>query len=132
MSQDQQKNMEIIRHWFDTINDNDVAKILKEFAEIATDDYLLHDPSTPNLKAGLAKYLKLFKQQLSGSADRQVTVDDIFALDDKVVFRGEYEFLDVATQKRKKMAAMGISRFEGGKIKEEWQIITPYAVPTNE
>lgn len=131
MSQVQQHNMAVLRHWLDTVNENDVAKMLKEFSEIAAEDYLLHDPSTPDLKPGLADYLKIFKQQMSESADRKVTIDDMFAVDDKVVMRGVYEFLDLATQQRVKLAGMVISRFEGGKIKEEWQIVAPLAVPSS-
>jgi predicted SnoaL-like aldol condensation-catalyzing enzyme len=130
MSEDPQKNLAVMHHWFDTVNENDVAKMLKEFAEIATEDYLLHDPATPDLQPGLADYLKLFEQQLAESADRKATIDELFAVDDKVVLRGVYEYLDLATQKRNKVVAMGISRFEGGKIKEEWQILAPYA-PSN-
>ena len=131
MSQDPQKNLAIMRHWFNTVSENDVAKMVKEIAEIAAEDYLLHDPSTPDLKAGLTDYLKLFEQQLAASADRKVTIDDIFTADDKVVFCGEYEFLDLATQERNKMAAIVISRFEGGKIKEEWQVLAPIATPSS-
>ena len=130
MSQNPENNMAVLRHWFDTVNDNDVSKMLKEFGEIATEDYLLHDPSTPDLKPGLSDYLKLFEQQMAATADRKVTVDNMFAVDDKVVFHGVYEYLDVETQKRGKVAAMGISRFEGGKIKEEWQILAPFASPS--
>jgi len=131
MSQDPPKNMAVLRHWFDTINKNDVAKMVKEWREIATEDYLLHDPATPDLKPGLADYLKLFEQQMAAVADRKVTIEDMFAVGDKVVLRGVYQFLDLATQEQIKMAAIGISRFEGGKIKEEWQILAPFAVPSN-
>ena len=68
MSQDPQKNMAVIRHWLDTVNKNDVAKMLKEWGEIAAEDYVIHDPSTPDLQPGLAGYLKLFEQQMSASA----------------------------------------------------------------
>ncbi len=128
MSQDQQKNMSVMRHWLNTVNENDMAKMLKELGDILAEDYLLHEPSNPNPKPGRADYLKSFEQQQSGIADQKVTIDDLFAVDDKVVLRGEYEFLDRATQNRMKMAAMVISRFEGGKIKEEWQILAPLDV----
>ena len=131
MSQDPQKNMAVLRNWFDTINKNDVAKMVKEWREIATEDYLLHDPATPDLNPGLADYLKLFEQQMAAITDCKITIEDMFTVDDKVVSRGIYEYLDLGTQQRIKMAAIGISRFEGGKIKEEWQILAPFAVPSN-
>lgn len=125
MSQNPVQNLAVMRHWINTVNENDVAKMLKEFAEIIAEDYCLHDPSTPDLKPGAAEYLKLFEQQMLAIADRKATVDDMFAVEDKVVSRGTYEFLDLATQERNKAMFMVISRFEGGKLKEEWQILAP-------
>ncbi len=130
MDQNQKHNLAVIRHWFDTINENDTAKMLKEFAEIITGDYLLHDPSTPDLQPGAANFLKLFEQQLAEGADRKLTIEDMFAADDKVVSRVLYEFLALATQERKKMAGITISRFEDGKIIEEWQVVTPLETPS--
>ncbi len=127
MSQDPQKNMAVIQHWFNTVNGNDVTEMVKEGAEIIADDYVIHDPGTPDLQPGAANYLKQFEQDMAGSADRKVTMTDLFAVDDKVIGHGVYEFLDLASNERKKVAAMVISRFEGGKIKEEWQILAPFA-----
>ena len=131
MSQDPQKNMEVIRHWFNTVNSNDLDQMIKEFAEIISDDYVMCDPATPDLQPGAANYLKLFEQDMARSADRKITIGDMFAVDDKVVSRADYEYLDLASQERKKVAAMAISQFEDGKIKAEWQILAPYATPSS-
>ena len=131
MAHNQQKNLKVIQHWFDTVNSNDLERILKEIAEIISDDYMIYDPATPDMQPGAANYLKIFKRDMVGSADRKITVGDMFAVDDKVVVRADYEFLELASQERKKFAAMVISQFEGGKIKAEWQITAPYASSAN-
>lgn len=127
MSQNLAQNMAVMHHWINTVNENDAAKMIKELAAIITEDYCLHDPSTPDLKPGAAEYLKLFEQQMTAVADRKVTIEDMFAVEDKVVSRGIYEFRDLATQERNKVTFMVISRFEGGKLKEEWQMLAPVA-----
>ncbi len=123
-------NMAVMRHWFNTVNENDLTKMVKELGEIITEDYLLHDPSTPGLPSGRADYLKVFEQQMAATADRKATIEDLFAVDDKVITRGIYECLDLTTQERIRVAVMVISRFKGGKIKEEWQIVSPISSPT--
>jgi ketosteroid isomerase-like protein len=76
------------------------------------------------------KQRDLFEQQMMAIADCKVTLEDMFAVEDKVVSRGVYEYPDLATQERSKAAFMVINRFEGGKIKEEWQILVPFTPPS--
>jgi len=127
MSQDPQKNMEVLRHWFRTMGENDTIKIMKEAREIYTEDYMLHDPGLPDLKPGLVGFLDFLDQVLKENTNHRLTVDDMFGLEDKVVTRGGYEYMDLRANEHRGMMTMIISRFEDGKLKEEWQVSAPIA-----
>ena len=130
MSQDPRKNMEVLRHFLDTMNENDTIRTMKELGEILTEDYVLHDPSLPDLKPGRAAFLEFFEQSLKENANHRVTVDDMFGLEDKVVTRGIYEYTDLKVNEHRKMMMIVISRFEDGKLAEEWGVFAPIAAPS--
>ena len=127
MSTDTQKNMQILRRWLKIVMTDDVEKMKKEWKEISTDNYWLHDPSTPNLPPGREKYLETFEQDMKNSAKRRIDIKDMFGVEDKVVTLVYYEFLEVKSREKKKVMAIGISRFEKGKIAEEWQVLAPFS-----
>lgn len=123
MSNDVQKNMQVLRHWFDFVNKGgNFAKMKKAWADICTDGYTLHDPSTPDLKPGLAAYMEFFDQAYKNMADMRINIDEMFAVEDKVVSRGIFEWVEGKPHEKKKMMFIVISRFENGKIAEEWQV----------
>jgi ketosteroid isomerase-like protein len=122
-----QKNMQVLKHWFETVSKGDIAKMRKELAEILTKDYLLHDPSTPNIQPGREKYLESFEQDIKNMVGIRVNVENMFGVEDKVATQGIFEWLDVKTQERKKMMGIIISRFENGKLAEEWQVLAPFS-----
>ena len=129
MSQDPQKNMEALRHLFNTLNEYDTATFLNEVKEILTEDYILHDPGNPAPISTRAVFIEGFKQNSKVRTNRRVTVEDMFGAEDKVVSRMVYEYTDLQANEHKKIETIVISRFEGGKIAEEWQVTAPIPVP---
>jgi ketosteroid isomerase-like protein len=127
MSDQTQKNMQVLKHWFETVSKGDIAKMMKELAEIITKDYLLHDPSAPNLQPGREKCLESFEQDIKNMVGIRVNIENMFGVEDKVATQGIFEWLDVKTQERKKMMGIVISRFENGKLAEEWQVLAPFS-----
>ena len=125
MSDQVQKNIQVLKHWFETVCKCDINEIMKEWEEISTENYWIHDPSTPNLQPGRDKYLESFEQDMKNTAERRIDIEDMFGEEDKVVTLGTYEFVEVKTREKKKMMVIGISRFENGKIAEEWQVMAP-------
>jgi predicted SnoaL-like aldol condensation-catalyzing enzyme len=122
MSDQTKKNMQVLRYLFDTMNKGDIPQTRKVVEEVCTEDYLLHDPSTPDLKPGIKKYLESFDQFWGENTGLHVVVEDMFGDGDKTVTRGCFEYVENKTQEKKKMVAIFISRFENGKIAEEWQV----------
>jgi ketosteroid isomerase-like protein len=87
MSQDPQKNMEVLRHLFNTLNGKDIVKFMKECEEVIKEDYALHDPGSPDQKPGRAQFLEDFKQNSKVRTNRRMTVEDMFGAGDNVVTR---------------------------------------------
>ena len=125
MSDDRVKNLAIINNWWATLNRNNKAEILRECAVMLADDYILHDPSFTGAVTSAAAFIKQFEQNLAGIAEIKLTISDMFAAGDKVTSRGVFECLVVESNERTRTACIVISRFEDGKLKEEWQILAP-------
>ena len=121
MSDETQKNMQVMKHIYETINKGDISQMKKEMAEILTPGYVLHGSANPNLQPGRDNFL----EDLKNSGEFQVIVEDLFGCEDKVVTRGFFSSVNLKSHKKSKMAVIVISRFEHGKIAEEWQVLAP-------
>lgn len=131
MSDQVQKNMQVLRHWFDTLNKGDITEIKKAWDEIAiSEDYVLHDPGEPHFSMRFEDAWKGVESFLQNFAGYRIHVQDMFGLEDQVVTRATIEPGDVSTPEKQKMMAIIISRFKNGKLIEEWQMAQPIADPT--
>jgi predicted SnoaL-like aldol condensation-catalyzing enzyme len=129
MSNDVQNNMQVLRHWYETVQKGDFIKMKNEWADICTDGYTLHDPSTPDLKPGKANFMEFFDQAFKNMSDIRLKIEEIFGGGDKVVSQGIFEWVEGKPPEKKKMMGIIISRFEDGKVAEEWQVMAPFAAP---
>lgn len=95
--------------------------------ELSTEDYVDHDPilgdqDRQSLKKTIAGYREAFP-------DLEFTVEDAFAVDDRVVVRWraegtfEKEFMgqQPTGEKGDPVYGIGIDRFEDGKVAESWE-----------
>jgi ketosteroid isomerase-like protein len=130
MSEQVQRNMQVLRHWFDTLNKRDITEIRKAWEEIYTEDYVLHDPHEPGFSTGFEDSWKGVLSFVENYSELRVNVLDMFGAEDKVATAAILELVDASTQEKTKLMALVISRFEDGKIAEEWQIVQPIADPT--
>jgi ketosteroid isomerase-like protein len=125
MSDQVQKNMQVLRDLFDLINKGDIPRSRKAMQEACTEDYRIHDPGTPDIEPGMKKYLEYADQFWGSITGLHLVVEDIFGDGDKTVMRGYSEYVEKKTQEKKKVAFIVISRFENGRIAEEWQVTAP-------
>lgn len=99
--------------------------------EVCAPDFAFHSPNFPGWPRGLegARQLAVSGQSLF-SSDTQATIDDIFAVDDKVVMRmttrgtyiGEPKHAFPKPGERFAMGLVAIYRFVNGKIVDDWGI----------
>jgi predicted SnoaL-like aldol condensation-catalyzing enzyme len=125
MSTDTQKNTQVLRDWVDTMNKGDYAQVKKALEKLGTEDYCLHDPNPANCAQGLKNYIVDFDKWWRGISDLHVVVEDVFGAGDKTATRATIEYIENNTREKKKNEIIFISRFENGKIAEEWQVTAP-------
>ena len=119
-----EQNKAVVRRWIAGLNagDLDVAD------EIYAPDFVMHDPGNPDRLLGPEGTKQGFAAFLAAFPDLHVTIDDIIAEGDKVVWRvsltGTHkgEFLGIApTGKQITNTGITIVRMVDGKFVEGWQ-----------
>lgn len=129
MSKVTSANIEMIRNWFKTLEKGNPEEMRQYIVKMCSEDYVLHDPAEPNLLPGLKPFMESFDKLIQSIKDMHVAIDDIFGEANKVVCRFSYSFTEMASNEKKHMTGIVISRFMNGKVVEEWQITAPVAVP---
>jgi steroid delta-isomerase-like uncharacterized protein len=95
--------------------------------EIFASDYVLHDPANPEEIRGPEGIKQFVQMYRSAFPDTHITVEDQIAEGDEVVTRWtgrgthQGELFGVAPSGNQvELSGITISRFEGGKIAEDW------------
>jgi steroid delta-isomerase-like uncharacterized protein len=97
--------------------------------EIYAPDYVLHDPSMPEDVHGVEGIREFYETAFNAFPDTELSIEELIAEGDKVVMRwtsrgthqGEFVGLP-PSGKRVEVAGVTISRIEGGKIVEDWEL----------
>ena len=99
--------------------------------EIYAPDYVLHDPSSPEDVHGVEGAREFYETVFNAFPDPQVIIEDQVAEGDTVVSRWtmrathQGELMDIPPSgKRVEFTGVTVSRIEGGKIVEDWDIYT--------
>src|SRR5215831_3888082 len=116
-------NKAFVRRFYDYINKDPFAPIDEFFAT----SYTYHNPSTPHVK-NLSTLKESNTVAYSAFPDIRLTLEDMVAEGDKVVYRGSArgthrgEFMGIAsTGKRVTFTSIVISRIANGKFQEDWE-----------
>lgn len=113
----------ILRHWEEVVSKGKLDLIDEIFAP----DFVAHE-ADQDIRGpeGVRQFILMLR---AAFPDLQVTVEDVLAEGDKVVQRwsahGSHqgELMGLAPSgKRISVAGITISRFEGGKVAEEWEL----------
>lgn len=115
----------VVRRAFEDFWSKGNAELAKE---LFTDDFVSHDPSTPDdFGKGPDRAKKLLQLYRGAFPDLNFEIEDIFAADDRVVTRWsssgthKNDFRGIApTDKTARPTGITISRIENGRIAEEW------------
>jgi len=122
-----EQNKAIFTHLMKELSNGNFAIV----DEVCSPDFVFHSPNFPNWPRGLEGARRLAVAGRSLFADAQSTVDDFFAVDDRVVvritIRGTYigdESLPGFPSKGERFAMGGVAiyRFTDGKITDDWGI----------
>lgn len=122
---DQQQNIKITRKLYDEVFTKGQVNVLDE---VLAPNVKLHDPAQPHFKDSIASFKQVETTYTKAFPNKKVKIEDIFAVDDKVVVRwtcqgvhrGELQGI-APTNKNFTITGISIYRFTGGKISEAWQ-----------
>jgi predicted ester cyclase len=120
-----ENNKAAILRWIDAMNKKDLHELDKLAEDIYTADFVEHDPGISDMERGPAGIKKWVRQVLKDSPDMHVTLEDQMADGDKVASRLTVKLTDAATGKPVNLLVLGIDRFVGEKIAEEWELGVP-------
>ena len=123
-----EENIKTVIHWMEVVNQKDLDAIDKLADEIYAADYVYHDPGFPNFEPGPEPIKQFIRQILKDYPDLHSATEDIFAVSDKVASRGVITGMHATTGETLNLQWIGISRFSGGKIVEEWQVEVPVPI----
>ena len=121
-----ERNVELMKRWVDAINRNELSAIKESVAS----DFIRHDLSgtSPDV-VGIEQLTEFIKTLRVGLPDMQVTIEDIFATDDRVAMQittvGTHagEILGFPPSgKRVQFAGINLYRIVGDQIAETWQL----------
>ena len=119
-----EENKALIRHFVEEANKHN----LNQADEMCAPDVVGHFPGLPPVQ-GLDTFKQLVSGMLTAFPDLHVTVEDLIAEGDKVVFRQTWRgthqgaFQGIRpTGKQVTFTGIAICRIVGGKIAEEWAV----------
>src|SRR3712207_918616 len=122
-----EENKALARRWADIFNQGDLDLV----EEIYVPNYVEHDPTMPEDVRGVEGAREFYSMYTSAFPDTEITIEDQLAEGDTVATRwtargthqGELKLMGVPPSgNRVEVMGVTISRIEGGKIVEEWDI----------
>jgi ketosteroid isomerase-like protein len=125
MSTEVEKNMQVMKQWFEIVNTGDYEQVMKALEVLFTKDYTLHDPSFPSPKRGIDIAKADCDEWLKNNSGIHMVIEDLIGMGEKTATRAALECVDNKTQKKRKTVFIFFSRFENGRIAEEWQVTAP-------
>jgi len=117
-----EQNKAIIRHLLKGLNTKNSTVIETLVDEIFAADFVVHANAQPGAAIGWTGLKQHFRDGLAKWPDRDFTIDDLIAEEDKVVMRVTRRGTDAATGKPANSRAICVYRFAEGRIAELWQV----------
>jgi len=124
MQQNADTNKAMIRRFVEEVKNK---RHLEQLGDIFRSDYQEHNATVSRFGPGIVGYKNFLNHLFSGFPEDTVTIDEIVAEGDMVVYRGtetgthRAEFLGIpATGKSATWTEIQFFRIEGGKVVEHW------------
>ena len=116
-----------MQHWFDTFNMGDIEALNRLIPDLYAENYVLHDPAFPEHTfdghEGLRKFVVGALQMMQG---KKIRIENFVAEGNLLATRFSMIHTDPAQQGKVSLDALAISRFENGKVAEEWELSHSY------
>jgi ketosteroid isomerase-like protein len=123
MATAEQPYREHLHRFVEALNARDWRAVDDLADEVVTSEYVGHLPGAGDLvrgPEGLKQYFRTVYESIPGFHS---TIEDVFAAGDKTATRFMARRADPATGKTQRATAIMISRTEGGKSAEDWELV---------
>ncbi len=108
--------------WAEAVNTGDLAAIDSAIEEIYFNEWIMHNPTYPDLPHSQDGQKQWIRQILNDLPDFHLHVEDIIAEGDKVVTRVLLTGTNATSKEPFKMHCIHISRYSDNKMVEEWEL----------
>jgi predicted SnoaL-like aldol condensation-catalyzing enzyme len=117
-----EQNKAVLHKIFEAINSGDVKQFQGILKAVTTPGYRLHNPTFEKSPVMLTEWWEMFEQFMKGHPDYKVTSYQIIGEGDLTATRGTAEWTDAVSKEKGQTEIFFFSRFEDGKIAEEWEL----------
>ena len=116
------QNRDILQHFFDALNSGDVERVKAVFKEYYSPNYRLHFPNSRKPETTFEEFFGFIDHEIGKMVNVKWETQDFLQDGDKTATRGTFEWTNPETNEFHKEMTIFITRFEDGKIVEEWQL----------
>jgi predicted SnoaL-like aldol condensation-catalyzing enzyme len=117
-----EQNKAITRRWLEEWNTRSVSRLEALADETFTADFIVHDNGQPASTMGREGVKQFVREVLKNTPDIHITVEDIIAEGDRVVYFITISGTNALSGKPERTLDMEIGRFANGLLAEAWGI----------
>ena len=129
MPTDQTKRMELWGRWIAALAARDLSQAEEVADEMCNQQYVLHNPSLPDLGRGPAAAIAFAQHAIATYSNIQLTLEDFFGEGDKTAVRSTVRVTVMATGQAVTYPVLNIMRWDGDTIAERWELAGPHEDP---
>ena len=126
MPTDQTKRKELWGRWIEALVARDLSRAEEVAEEMCDQQYVLHNPSLPDLGRGPAAAIAFAHTVIANYTNINLTLEDFFGEGDKTAVRSTVRVTVTATGRRVTYPVLNIMRWNGDKIAERWELAGPH------
>ena len=116
---------ELFQRWIEAWCARDLSQADRVADEMVHKDYVMHDPSSPDLGQGPEVWKKFARQVLEENSHVHMTIEDFFGEEDKTATRLMVRTTSASTGKTVSFPVQFITHWVGDQCAEEWQLVGP-------
>jgi predicted SnoaL-like aldol condensation-catalyzing enzyme len=117
-----EQNKLITRRWLEAWNTRSVGTLEALADQTFAVGFTMHDKGQPGSPMGREGIKQFVREVLKNTPDIQITIDDIIAEGDRVVYFITINGTNAQTGKPERTMSMSIGRFTNGLLAEAWGI----------
>ena len=119
------QNSDILQYFFDALNSGDIERMKAVFKEYYSTKFRLHYPGSKKPEMTFQDYLDFIGVEIGKASNVKWETQDFLRDGERTATRGMFTRIDLETNELHKEAVIFITRFEDGKVMEEWELSAP-------